>query len=95
MEAIEQVFRTRRVSLNLTQEAVAERAGVSRKTVSDFENGAGRINLGNLQRLLRAVGLELGLREASLRPTLDELAGRYSGEEAQKVRLRARRKATP
>lgn len=95
MEAIQQIFRQRRVTLGLTQEQIAAAAGLSRKTISDFENGGSRINLANLQRLLRAVGLELALRVASSRPTLDELTSRYGGEESQKVRQRARPKAVP
>jgi transcriptional regulator with XRE-family HTH domain len=92
MDGIEQIFRKRRIMRGVTQDQTAAAAGLSRKTVSDFENGASRIALGNLQRLLRTVGLELTAREASARPTLDELSDRYSGEETPKLRQRASRK---
>ena len=95
VETIEQLYRKRRVFLGLTQEQAAAAAGLSRKTISDFENGGGRISLVNLQRLFRSVGLELAVREASSRPTLDELNDRYRGEEIPKVRQRVRRKARP
>jgi hypothetical protein len=63
--------------------------------VSDFVNAKGSISAANLSRLLAAVGLELAAREASRRPTLDELAQRYSGEEAPegKAKQRARTSA--
>jgi transcriptional regulator with XRE-family HTH domain len=90
-----QAYRERRISLGLTQEQAATAAGVSRRTLIDFETGGERISLRNLNRLLRAVGLELATRERSPRPTLDELADHYRGEEIQKPRQRARRKKAP
>ncbi len=92
MTTIGDVFRRRRVARGLTQDQAAAAAGVSRKTLSDLEAGRERITLGNLNRLLRAVGLELATREAGPRPTLDELADRYRGEEASQTRQRVRRK---
>ena len=92
MTPISQVSRLRRVAQGLTQAQAATAAGLSRRTVSDFEAGGERITLGNLNRLLRALGLELTTRETSGRPTLDELSDRYRGEEAPKMRQRARRK---
>jgi transcriptional regulator with XRE-family HTH domain len=87
-------IRQRRIAQGLTQQQVADAARVSRKTLSDFEAGRERITLGNLNRLLRAVGLELATREASRRPTLDELADRYRGEDVPRSRQRAGRKKT-
>lgn len=87
-------FRQRRIDQGLTQDEVAAAAGVSRKTLSELEAGREKITLGKLSRLLRAVGLELATREASPRPTLDELADRYRGEDASTSRRRARRKKT-
>ena len=94
MTAIAKACRQRRVSQGLTQEQAAAAAEVSRRTLSDFEAGGDRISLGNLNRLLRVFGLELAVREASGRPTLDELSDRYRGEEAPRNLLRARRKKT-
>lgn len=90
--SISETLRQRRIAQGLTQQRVAAAAGVSRKTLSDLEAGRERITLGKLNRLLRAVGLELATREVSRRPTLDELADRYHGEEAPRSRQRARRK---
>ena len=94
MNAIRERFRARRLERGITQQAAAEAARVTRKTVSDFENGRSSISAANLSRLLAVVGLELTVREASRRPTLDELAQRYTGEErpADAPRQRARRR---
>ena len=92
MSPIGQVFRARRIRLGLTQDQAAAAAGLSRRTIGDFENGGGRISLANLNRLLRVVGLELATREAIGRPTLDELSDRYRGEEPSKMRQRTRRR---
>lgn len=92
MSPVTEALRQRRVARGLTQGQVAAAAGVSRRTLSDLETGRERITLGNLNRVLRAVGLELATREAAGRPTLDELSDRYRGEEAPKTRQRARRK---
>jgi transcriptional regulator with XRE-family HTH domain len=90
---IRDTFRNRRLAFALTQEQAAQRARLTRKTVSDFENGRSSISLANLSRLLAAVGLELAVREASARPTLDELASRYPVDEAlASTPRRARRK---
>ncbi|MCC6196133.1 MAG: helix-turn-helix domain-containing protein [Burkholderiales bacterium] len=90
---IEHTFRERRIRLGMTQEDTARAAGVARKTLSDFETGRGRVSLNNLHRLLLSVGLELATKEATRRPTLDELSDRYQGQEPKRMRSRARRKA--
>ncbi len=94
MRELAQTFRERRVALGLTQEQAAAAAGLSRRTLIDFETGGSGISLGNLNRLLRAVGLALALREGSTRPTLDELADQYRGEDNPPLRRRARSKKT-
>lgn len=93
MKALSQQFKARRLALGLTQAETAERARLSRKTLSDFENGKAAISLSNLERLVGAVGLELTFRERSPRPTLDELPARYGGPEpdAAPTRQRARK----
>ena len=94
MNAIRERFRARRLDLGITQDEAARAARITRKTVSDFENGRSSISAANLSRLLAAVGLELTVREAARRPTLDELALRYTGEEppAHAPPRRARRR---
>ena len=90
MKSLRDAFHGRRLERGITQEAAARSARLTRKTVSDFENGKGSISAANLSRLLMAVGLELVAREASRRPILDELAQRYGGDEASKGEPRQR-----
>jgi transcriptional regulator with XRE-family HTH domain len=90
MDRLATTFRARRIALGLSQAQAAEAAGISRGTLTAFENGEGRISLGNLRRLMSAVGLELSTREASKRPTLDELAEHYADTDAQPSRKRTR-----
>jgi transcriptional regulator with XRE-family HTH domain len=60
---------------NLSQSALARKAGVSRATLDALENGrTGELGFSKVTRLLAALGLELALQTAtSPRPTLDEL----------------------
>ncbi len=81
MKALRSTFSKRRHLLGMKQDEVATAAGLARKTVSDFENGKTSMTVGRLIKLMRVVGLELTTREASSRPTLDELADRYPDEE--------------
>ena len=90
MDKLPATFRARRIALGLSQAQAAEAAGISRGTVVAFENGDGRISLVNLRRLMLAVGLELSTREASKRPTLDELSEHYADADAPPSRKRAR-----
>lgn len=64
----------RRKERKLTQTAVARSAGVSRATLEALENGRlGELGHAKLSRILAVLGLEFALREASPRPTLDDL----------------------
>jgi HTH-type transcriptional regulator / antitoxin HipB len=80
------VVRGRRLDLGLTQAAVAQRAGVSRKWVSDFETGKTSVDMATLLRLLETldVRLEAGAGNDTLTPPagsepvdLDEVLDRY------------------
>jgi transcriptional regulator with XRE-family HTH domain len=54
--------------------ALARSAGVSRATLEALENGRlGELGYSKLSRILAVLGWELALREASPRPTLDDL----------------------
>lgn len=96
MSSLEEEFRLARVRLKKTQDIVAREAGVSRKTVSDFEGGHGGIRLTNLKRLLQCVGLQLATRTAAVRPVMEELGALYPDEPEERpirpARPRARRK---
>jgi transcriptional regulator with XRE-family HTH domain len=58
----------------LRQLELATEAGVSRATIDALENGrAGDIGVSRLSRILAVLGLELEVRPAGGRPTLDDL----------------------
>lgn len=59
-EAAAQV-RGRRLQLRLSQDQLAQRAGVSRKWVYEFEAGKPHAELGHLLRVLDALDLQLDL----------------------------------
>ena len=52
-------LRVRRVVLDLTQQEVADRSGVTRNVVSAFERTAMGLDLTRLRRIARALGLPL------------------------------------
>ena len=68
-------FREVRLTRELTQRDVAERAGLHPSTVSDFERGVLReLGLTKSIALLEAVGLELVARPRGHVRTLDDIA---------------------
>ena len=65
MHAFAASARGRRLELGWSQTDAADRAGVSRKWVSDFETGRTRADLTTVLRLLDALGLVIEVRPAS------------------------------
>ena len=57
--------RGRRLALRLSQDQLAQRAGVSRKWVYEFEAGKPHAELGHLLRVLDALDLQLDLSPRS------------------------------
>lgn len=53
--------RGRRLELNLSQQALAERAGVSRSWIARFETGRSSSEVALLMRVLDALSLELSV----------------------------------
>ena len=51
--------RKRRMALNLSQEALAERASLHRTYVADIERGVRNVSLRNIQKLARALGVSV------------------------------------
>ena len=51
--------RTRREKLGLTQEDLAEKAGIHRTYLSDVERGSRNVSLVNIERLARSLGLRI------------------------------------
>lgn len=57
----------------LTQQAVAEAAGIGRSTLNQLERGTANVSVSSLMRVLEVLGAALFIEEASARPTLRQL----------------------
>ncbi|QOR39014.1 helix-turn-helix domain-containing protein [Billgrantia diversa] len=53
--------RLRRDTLGLSQQAYADLVGISRRTLSDLEQGKGNVSLAVMNRVFRPLGLRVGL----------------------------------
>ncbi|OBB32886.1 transcriptional regulator [Mycolicibacterium peregrinum] len=58
-------FAERRVTLRLTQQAVADLAGVSRSSVQSLERGSGSIKLGSVLEIADVLGLHIKFSETA------------------------------
>ena len=89
LEVLGDRFARRRLNRNMTQQALAYEAGVSRKTISHLENGT-PVTTVNLVRVLRALGehrtLDNMLPHAPISPL--ELM-KLRGNERQRARARS------
>ncbi len=74
METLGEAVRVRRKALKLTQAAVASAHGMSRVTLSNFENGKlPELGVRKLMAICSTLGLELTLTDMISRPTLNDL----------------------
>ncbi|MBR5338204.1 MAG: helix-turn-helix transcriptional regulator [Lachnospiraceae bacterium] len=80
-----------RITENLTQEELAEKAMISRKTLSRFENGSD-IGLCNLVGLLQALNLSRNLE--TIVPDPDERPSFHTMERKEKKRVKHGAKET-
>ena len=77
---LSQAISTQRKSAGLSQRALAEMTGISRATISAFENGrAPDLGIRKLILIARCLQLELTLRDQSPFPTYEELRDEFSG----------------
>jgi transcriptional regulator with XRE-family HTH domain len=60
--ALIQQIKARRDMLHLTQEQLAELAGIGLRTLKQFESGKGNPTLATLQKVTEVLGLELTLQ---------------------------------
>ena len=65
MARIGQVFTERRITLRLTQQAVADLAGVSRYSVQSLERGSGSIKFGSVIEIGDILGLHVDVSAAA------------------------------
>lgn len=56
------IFAERRIALRLTQQTLADLAGVSRSSVQSLERGAGSIKWGSVVEIADILGLHLDIR---------------------------------
>lgn len=63
--ALGRLVRTKRVALKLTQQQLAERAGVGRRFICELEAGKPTIELGKALAACRALGLSLSAQDAN------------------------------
>jgi len=74
MDDLGQALRERRKLLGLSQLEVAKRNNISRITINRLENGRlPELGIRKIMMLCLSLGLELTLKEASPRPTLNDL----------------------
>lgn len=68
-----QALRTHRESLDMTQAALADAAGMTRARLSLLERGQANVSLASYLRLVQALGAQLVMEPATERPTLMQL----------------------
>lgn len=62
---IGRVIADRRIALRLTQQTLADLAGVSRSSVQSLERGSGSIKLGSVVEIAGVLGVRLDLSAAA------------------------------
>jgi transcriptional regulator with XRE-family HTH domain len=62
---IGRVFAERRIALRLTQQTLADLAGVSRSTVQALERGSGSIKFGSVIEIAEVLGMHIDMSAAS------------------------------
>ena len=85
MSSILEGFVRARRAAGLTQGELAEKAGLSRMAVQKAESGSTDPRLSTLQVMARALGMELMLVPAAIRPDLEQFVqsgGRVLGQPA-------------
>jgi len=61
---IGELFAARRIRLGLTQQLLADLAGVSRYSVQSLEYGTGSVKLGSVVQIAEALGVRLDITTA-------------------------------
>ncbi len=62
---IGQAFASRRISLRLTQQTLADLAGVSRSSVQTLERGSGSIKFGSVVEIADVLGMHIDVGTAA------------------------------
>jgi y4mF family transcriptional regulator len=61
-EVLGNIIKRRRDFLNITQADLAEIAGVGLRYLIDIENGRGNPSIGNLEKILNVLGLQIEIK---------------------------------
>ena len=61
-EVLGNIIKRRRDFLNITQAELAEIAGVGLRYLIDIENGRGNPSIGNLEKILNVLGLQIEIK---------------------------------
>jgi transcriptional regulator with XRE-family HTH domain len=72
LRSLSQALREARIHRGLTQQQLAEMAGVTRLRVIDIERGLPGVAIGAYAQVARSLGLQLGL-QAYRRPVFEDL----------------------
>lgn len=65
-KALIKIIKERRDTLQVTQEDLAQLAGVGLRTLKQFESGKGNPTLKTLQKIADVLGLEVGLKPKNM-----------------------------
>lgn len=87
LEALGENLRMARLRRNLSAEMVAERAGISRQTLSALENGSGSVAMATYVQVLFVLGLDGDLEMLAK----DDTLGRTLQDAQLAIRKRARK----
>lgn len=68
MARIGEVFAARRIQLGLTQQVLADLAGVSRYSVQALEHGTGSVKLASILEIADILGIRLHITSAESAP---------------------------
>ena len=76
-----------RTALNMTQEQLAKKMGITAQSLSDFEKREkiGNITLHSLHQVAKALDMELVYAIASSKETLEEIIDKKAGEKAREI----------
>ncbi|MGP5409722.1 helix-turn-helix domain-containing protein [Glutamicibacter ardleyensis] len=73
-QALGQAIRGARIALGLTQQALAESNGLSRKFIGELESGKGSIELGSALKVAKSLGIIWGAPDPTPQMVLDKAA---------------------
>ena len=76
-----------RLSRNLTQAQLANRAGVTKQTISNMENGRGGLSMDTFIRVLTALNLQGNLKALLPDPTIRPVERVNLGRERKRARM--------